>query len=68
LIHEARVRETSLGVYAENTTPWTSAACRACDIDYYASRLQGEPAEGVSDIHFHPTEPRSVRLTLSMGF
>jgi hypothetical protein len=32
------------------------------DIDYYyASRLQGEPAEGVEDIHFHPLEPRMVR-------
>jgi outer membrane receptor protein involved in Fe transport len=42
---------------------------KASDIDYYyASRLQGEPAGGVNDIHFHPTEPRSLRLTLSMGF
>jgi outer membrane receptor protein involved in Fe transport len=35
------------------------------DIDYfYASRLPGEPAEGVEDVHFHPAEPRSARLTL----
>ena len=41
----------------------------ASDIDYYyTSRLKGEPAEGVSDRHFHPTEPRSLRLTLSTGF
>ncbi len=34
------------------------------DIDYfYASRLPGEPDEGVEDVHFHPAEPRSVRLT-----
>ncbi len=33
------------------------------DIQYfYASRLPGEPAEGVEDIHFHPMERRSVRL------
>jgi hypothetical protein len=38
---------------------------RASDVDYfYASRLPGEPASGVSDIHFHPTEPRQARLLL----
>nr|WP_314606403.1 TonB-dependent receptor [uncultured Janthinobacterium sp.] len=42
---------------------------RASDIDYYyASRLPGEAAEGVNDRHFHPVEPRSVRLTLSYAF
>jgi hypothetical protein len=30
------------------------------DITYfYTSRLAGEPAEGVDDVHFHPGEPRS---------
>jgi outer membrane receptor protein involved in Fe transport len=39
------------------------------DIDYfYASRLQGEPADGIEDIHFHPTLPRTARVSLSMGF
>jgi hypothetical protein len=39
------------------------------DIDYYyASRLQGEPAEGVEDIHFHPLEPRMVRGGVSYRF
>lgn len=42
---------------------------RASDIDYYyASRLPGEGADGVNDRHFHPVEPRSVRLTLSYAF
>jgi hypothetical protein len=42
---------------------------KASDIDYYyVSRLQGEPAEGVADTHFHPVEPRSVRLTLTANF
>ena len=42
---------------------------KASDIDYYyASRLKGEPAEGVNDAHFHPVEPRSVRLTLTSSF
>jgi hypothetical protein len=37
---------------------------RDSDIQYfYASRLPGEPEEGVEDIHFHPMEKRSVRLT-----
>ena len=32
------------------------------DIDYYyTSRLPGEPAAGVSDIHTHQTEPRELR-------
>ena len=33
---------------------------------YYASRLPGEPAGGVEDIHFHPLEPRSFRLSATM--
>jgi hypothetical protein len=38
-------------------------------IDYfYVSRLRGEPAEGVGDIHFHPVEPASFRVTLSAMF
>ena len=42
---------------------------RASDIDYYyASRLPGEAADGVNDRHFHPVEPRSVRLSLSYAF
>ncbi|WP_082616799.1 TonB-dependent receptor domain-containing protein [Massilia sp. Root418] len=42
---------------------------RASDIDYfYASRLPGEAAEGVADRHFHPVEPRAVRLTLTHKF
>ena len=31
---------------------------------YYASRLAGEP-EGREDIHFHPIEPRSLRISLT---
>jgi outer membrane receptor protein involved in Fe transport len=29
---------------------------------YYASRLPGEPAAGVNDLHFHPMESRSLRV------
>ena len=39
------------------------------DVDYfYTSRLQGEPAGGVDDIHTHPTLPRSARVRLIVGF
>ncbi len=39
------------------------------DIDYfYASRLPGEPAEGVEDVHYHVFEPRQVRVYLSYNF
>ena len=42
---------------------------RASDIDYYyASRLAGEPLAGVDDVHFHPVEPRSLRVTLTANF
>lgn len=42
---------------------------QASDIDYYySSRLRAEPSGGVEDIHFHPVEPRTVRLTLSHQF
>jgi len=35
---------------------------------YYTSRLPGETDEGVDDIHFHPIESRSFRLSLNVGF
>jgi outer membrane receptor protein involved in Fe transport len=39
------------------------------DIDYfYVSRLPGEPAGGIADIHTHPTIPRSARVSLHLGF
>jgi hypothetical protein len=41
---------------------------RGRDIQYYyASRLAGEPAGGVEDVHYHPVEPRQVRVGLSVG-
>ena len=39
------------------------------DISYfYASRLPGEPVDGVEDRHIHPVEPRQVRVSVRMGF
>lgn len=38
---------------------------RDSDIDYYyTSRLPGEPASGVDDVHPHPSEPREFRISL----
>jgi outer membrane receptor protein involved in Fe transport len=42
---------------------------KVSDVDYfYASRLPGEPAGGVEDVHFHPATPRSARASLIVGF
>jgi hypothetical protein len=41
---------------------------RASDIQYYyASRLPSEAAGGSADVHFHPVEPRQLRLSLGWG-
>ena len=42
---------------------------KASDIQYfYASRLRGEPAAGVADVHFHRVEPRQIRASLGLAF
>ncbi len=42
---------------------------KGSDIDYYyTSRLPGEPVDGVNDVHFHPVEPRTVRLNMTYRF
>ncbi len=39
------------------------------DIEYYyASRLAGEPAAGIEDVHLHPAEPRTFRVSLTKRF
>ncbi|MEO6155290.1 MAG: TonB-dependent receptor, partial [Thermomonas sp.] len=39
------------------------------DIDYYySSRLQGEPAGGMDDVHFHVFPKRSLRLSVRYNF
>ncbi|MGZ8239502.1 MAG: TonB-dependent receptor domain-containing protein [Methylobacter sp.] len=35
---------------------------------YYASRLPGEDVAGINDIHFHPVEPISLRMSLTARF
>jgi len=42
---------------------------KVADIDYYyASRLPGEPAAGIDDIHTHPALPRSIRAGVLVTF
>jgi outer membrane receptor protein involved in Fe transport len=42
---------------------------KVSDIEYYyASRLPGEPEEGIEDIHLHPALPRSARISLRVSF
>jgi outer membrane receptor protein involved in Fe transport len=44
-------------------------AAKDSDIDYYyPSRLPGEPAAGINDVHFHPALPRTARVNLILGF
>jgi hypothetical protein len=35
---------------------------------YYASRLPGEPADGVNDVHLHPAEPFMLRFSAMRKF
>ncbi|HEY2634301.1 MAG TPA: TonB-dependent receptor [Steroidobacteraceae bacterium] len=49
----------ALGVYNIMNTKANAAEF------WYIDRLPGEPAAGVADIHLHPLEPASVRLTVS---
>jgi hypothetical protein len=42
---------------------------RTSDIDYYyASRLPGEPLDGIDDLHTHPSEPREFRFSIAASF
>jgi len=81
LIEDDRVRSrASTIVNAElgrSLGPWGRLSVEAfnlfdaevSDIDYfYASRLPGEAAEGVEDLHTHPQAPRTVRVRLSASW
>lgn len=42
---------------------------RVGDIDYfYTSRLPGEPAAGIDDVHTHPAIPRTVRVGVQLSY
>ena len=58
-------------------TPWARLTVdvynvlntQASDVEYfYASRLPGEPAAGVEDVHLHPVDPRTIRAGLTLSF
>jgi outer membrane receptor protein involved in Fe transport len=52
-----------------NLEIYNLANTRVSDIDYYfASRLPGEPPGGVEDVHTHPAVPRTVRVSMVLGF
>ena len=58
-----RLGDVRLGFSLLNVLDETSS-----DIQYfYESRLAGEPAGGVEDVHFHPAEPRQLRVRVSWG-
>jgi hypothetical protein len=39
------------------------------DIQYaYTSRLKGETSDGIDDVHFHPAEPRQIRISVEVKF
>ena len=81
LIEDNSVRSNSTTVFNLQATYQLGAQTRirfdvfnlfdhkANDITYYyTSRLPGEPAEGVADIHFHPMESRTFRLGVLCNF
>jgi hypothetical protein len=54
-----RLEVTALNLFDSN----------ASDIQYfYPSRLRGEPVGGIDDVHFHPVEPRQLRVSLRWVF
>jgi outer membrane receptor protein involved in Fe transport len=55
--------------YRVSLEAFNLANAKASDIDYfYVSRLPGEPAEGVADLHTHPLERRNFRFSLTAAF
>jgi hypothetical protein len=55
--------------YRLNVDVFNLTNAQVSDIDYfYASRLPGEPLEGIEDLHTHPLEPFTVRASLSVSF
>ena len=81
LIEDGSVKSNSSTVFNLQATYQVNAKTRirfdvfnlfnanANDITYYyTSRLPGEPAEGVNDLHSHPMETRTFRLGLLYNF
>ena len=60
-------------MFAKNIRAWLDVFnvfnSTSHDIDYfYVSRLPGEPAAGIADLHFHPAESRALRLSVSLAY
>ena len=81
LLEDNSVKSTSTTLFNAQTTYEVNKQLRlrfdvfnifdrkADDITYYyRSRLPGEPADGVNDIHFHPVERRSLRVATLIKF
>jgi outer membrane receptor protein involved in Fe transport len=65
----ARVGFHSKGAWSVALEVFNVFDSEASDIEYfYASRLPGEPAGGVEDVHFHPMESRTVRVSADWRF
>jgi len=65
----ARVSCRLTDQYSLTLDAFNLADAKVSDIDYYyASRLPGEPLGGVNDVHTHPVERRSLRVSLSASF
>jgi outer membrane receptor protein involved in Fe transport len=76
LIEDDSVRSTASTLFnlqgSYDFTPWARLSlevfnifdAQVDDISYfYRSRLTGEPAAGVDDVHFHPATPRNFRVS-----
>lgn len=63
-VHYAAPRGWTLGLGLFNLLDKRADAAEF----WYIDRLPGEPAAGVPDVHVHPLEPRSVRLTVAKMF
>ena len=81
LVEDGRVRSRSSNLVQlqarwKPTPHWTFTVdlfnafdAQVADIDYlYTSRLPGEPAGGVEDLHTHPVEPRTLRAGVRLTF
>lgn len=60
--------------WQRNNTEWRLEVFNLLDSDdydvayWYASRLPGEPLAGIEDLHYHPLEPRVIRVGMRVSF
>jgi hypothetical protein len=51
-----------------NLSIFNLANSTVSDMAYFASRLPGDPAGGLDDLHTHPSPPRTAGVGLVVGF